>query len=250
MRRLMIVPAAGRGSRLSTDLPKLLVSVGGRAMIDHVLDRHSSLIDEFVIVVSPSATGRVSAHLARRSEAVTLQQQATPTGMLDAILVAADDVARAAPDEVWVTWCDQVGVLPATIARLAEALAPTPPPDLAFPTVPVHEPYIHFARNQSGRIVGVLQRREGAEMPSVGEADIGLFAMPRVTFETHLQRYASEASPGAASLERNFLPFIPWLAACGRVVTVHATDPREAVGVNTPEDLRRVASFLEGGAGR
>ena len=36
-RKLAIVLAAGKGTRMKSDLPKVLVEAGGRPMIDHVL---------------------------------------------------------------------------------------------------------------------------------------------------------------------------------------------------------------------
>ena len=38
--------------------------------------------------------------------------------MLDAILLASDAAGKARPDRVWITWCDQIGAHPDTIATL------------------------------------------------------------------------------------------------------------------------------------
>ncbi|MFD2357171.1 hypothetical protein ACFSTC_59790 [Nonomuraea ferruginea] len=50
---------------------------------------------------------------------------------------------------------------------------------------------------------------------------------------------ARRRPPGAATGEVNFLPFLPYLSQVrGRPVTVvPVTDPSEARGVNTPDDL-------------
>ena len=50
--------------------------------------------------------------------------------------------------------------------------------------------------------------------------------------------------PGRGTGERNFLPFIPWLAGRKPVVTFPCTDPMEALGINTPEDLQQVEAWL------
>jgi len=62
MKRVLIVPAAGRGSRLSASLPKLLVPVGGRPMIDLVLDRYARVVDRAIVIVSPAAEPSVRKH--------------------------------------------------------------------------------------------------------------------------------------------------------------------------------------------
>ena len=81
-------------------------------------------------------------------------------------------------------------------------------------------------------------------MPEQGESDMGLFAMPGRTFEHDLQDYAREVPPGAATGERNFLPFVPWLAQRKHVTTFACTDPMEAIGINTPDELRQVEDWL------
>ena len=63
MERLLIVPAAGTGSRLKSPLPKLLVPIAGRAMIDHVLALYAGVASRAALVVHPSALAVVRAHL-------------------------------------------------------------------------------------------------------------------------------------------------------------------------------------------
>ena len=246
MSRVLIVPAAGRGSRLGSPLPKLLVPVNGRPMIDYIFNRYRDVVSRFLLVVSPAAREPVRQHCDRRNEAVDLLVQESPTGMLDAILVPRARVAEKRPDEVWVTWCDQVAVEAATVTRLAEAMSATPRPALAFPMAESDLPYIHFERDQHGAIVEVRHRREGDTMPPRGDGDIGLFAMSGDAYLEELPVYATQAPLGRETGERNFLPFIPWLAGRGTVATVRASGAMEAVGINTPEDLVRVGRHLAG----
>ena len=200
---MLVVPAAGRGSRLGSPLPKALVSV--------------PLPSEVAL-------------------------QAEPTGMLDAVLLGCEVAARWSPRRVVITWCDQVAVHPATVARLADREADSA---LALPLIVRDTPYIHFDRDQRGRICGVRQRREGDAMPARGDSDMGLFSLSADAATIDLPAFASTAAPDRGTGERNFLPFIPWLAKRRPVVTVEATDDMEAVGINTPEDLVRVEAYLK-----
>jgi len=244
--RLLVIPAAGAGSRLGGDTPKVLVRVAGRPMIDHLLVIYRSWISSAVVIAHPSFAETLRGHLADRSGTIGIEvvEQSARTGMLDAVLLAGTAVARREPEEVWITWGDQVGVRQTTIERLAAAMAAAPRPLLALPTVPGPAPYTHFERDASGRITRFLQRREGDVMPAEGESDMGLFALTRECYERRLPEYARSVRPGEATGERNFVPFVAWLAARDRVVTVRCTDPREAIGVNTPEDLRSVERWL------
>ena len=246
MSRMLIVPAAGMGTRLGAALPKLLVPVGGTPMIDRVLALYESVVDHAVIVVSPAAREQVEAHLASRAGVIRSESvvQDRATGMLDAIVLASAAVERLAPSHVWITWCDQVAVDPRTVRKLAGLTEPGSGTALVMPTVRSVDPYIHLQRDPSGRIVRVLHKREGDAMPAEGESDMGLFALSAAAYLERLPAYARETEPGASTGERNFLPFIPWMAARGEVATFPAHELMEAVGINTPAELKRVEEYL------
>ena len=73
---------------------------------------------------------------------------------------------------------------------------------------------------------------------------MGVFALPFLSFHRLLPQYAAQVSPGSATGERNFLPFIAWANRIHDVVTFPAVDAMEAVGVNTPEELQAVEGYL------
>ena len=81
-------------------------------------------------------------------------------------------------------------------------------------------------------------------MPEVGESDTGVFALRRGTLLDDLRAFDAVAPRGDGTRERNFLPFIPWLACTADVRTVPLADPREAIGVNTPADLATLETYL------
>jgi bifunctional UDP-N-acetylglucosamine pyrophosphorylase/glucosamine-1-phosphate N-acetyltransferase len=242
--RLLIVPAAGLGTRLGADRPKLLVPVAGIPMIERLLTLFQRAVDRAVVIVHPSFAERVGSHLQRAAIPVATEIQHRPTGMLDAILLGERTVRATSPDEVWIVWCDQVAIHPATIDRLAGTMAAAPKAVLALPTVTRPEPYIHLRRDGAGRIDAVLHRREGDDMPAMGESDMGLFALSRAAYLDLLPVYAREVAIGSATGERNFLPFISWVSARAGVATFPAVDETESVGVNTPEELQRVERYL------
>lgn len=245
MSRLLVIPAAGLGSRLGAAVPKVLVPVAGTTMLDRLLALYRDH-DRVVVIVSPAFAAAVKRHVSVRADAdrIACVEQPQPTGMLDAILLAVPAAARAKPSSVWITWCDQVAVHPKTIERLAARTSVADQHELVFPTVRQEQPYIHLERDGSGRIVRVLHRREGDAMPAVGESDMGLFALSPAAFFERLPAYSREVEIGHATGERNFLPFIPWLARTETVATFPAETPMEAVGINTPEDLARVEAYF------
>ena len=237
--RVLVVPAAGQGSRLGADRPKALVPVLGRPMLHRLFDLYRPVVGAAVVVASPGGREAIAGAVADLDLPVTIAVQEAPTGMLDAVLLGCDAAVPAAPTRIWITWCDQVAVKPVTVERLAAAEHGAA---LAFPVVETSPPYIHFDR-VDGRVRGVRQRREGDAMPDAGESDMGLFSLSMDAVAA-LPEYAAAAASGARTGERNFLPFIPWLAARQRVVTIAAADPIEALGINTPDDLRRAEAAL------
>lgn len=226
-------------------MPKVLVPVAGRPMLEHLLRLYRHHVVGTVVVVNPAALAAVRAYCETQDVDVVTAVQPHPTGMLDAILAAGPEVRALRPDRVWITWCDQLAIRPATLARLAAMEADHGDAAILLPTSHRPEPYIHFARDASGRIAGVLQRREGDAMPPEGESDAGLFSLSAAAFEA-LDTFDAGTAAGAGTAERNFLPFIPWMAQRDQVLTFPCTNPFEAVGINTPDDLRQVERYLSG----
>jgi bifunctional UDP-N-acetylglucosamine pyrophosphorylase / glucosamine-1-phosphate N-acetyltransferase len=247
MDRLLIVPAAGRGSRLGSGAPKALVSVGGRSMIEHLLARHGPFVERLIVIAAPAAVNLFEALAARHSLPIEVAVQENPTGMLDAITAAMPLVSRYEPRRVAVTWCDQIAVTAHTAERLCRRALSSPSTALLFPTLDVDHPYIHFERDQSGMIIGVRHRREGDRMPERGETDMGLFDLSLDAYLRMLPVFASAATSSSGTGERNFLPFIPWLAARAQVETFPGVAAIETVGINTPEELAAVEAHLRAG---
>ena len=65
-----------------------------------------------------------------------------------------------------------------------------------------------------------------------------------MTFPPPVPRFAREVGLGTTTGERNFLPFVVWAGTGHEVVTFPSVDEMEAVGVNTPEELKAVEDYL------
>ena len=250
MQRALIVPAAGQGTRLGLGIPKLLVPVNGRSMIEHLLGLYAESVEAVAVIVSPVALDRTHEITARSSVPVELFVQEKPTGMLDAILLARPAIERWRPRRVWITWGDQIAIHPETVARLRMSAAMDPEPIVAMPTCRGRDPYVHLVRDHHGAIVGVLHRREGDAMPDLGEGDAGLFDLSRRAYLELLPEYAAAPAIGGRTGERNFVPFIAMAGRHGPVHTFPCVEAIEAVGVNTIGELREIERHLRARVGR
>ena len=82
-------------------------------------------------------------------------------------------------------------------------------------------------------------------MPPIGESDMGLFSLSGDAYFNLLPQFGREVKLATATRERNFLPFVPWLVRRGHsVVTFPSTNELEAIGINTPDDRRRLEAYL------
>jgi bifunctional UDP-N-acetylglucosamine pyrophosphorylase/glucosamine-1-phosphate N-acetyltransferase len=244
---VLIIPAAGAGTRLHSTTPKVLSPVNGRPMIDHLFDRYRHAVQRVVLVVHPSFETEVRQHVDQIAAGFDVQyaQQPEPTGMLDAILLASDAAQRQPVARVWITWCDQIGIHPDTVVTLGRLSQERAEDAAILPTSQQPTPYIHLDRDAASRIMGIRQRREGDRMPEVGESDMGLFSLSPDAYFTLLPQFGDETAQAASTRERNFLPFLPWLVQRGHsVLTFPSTNELEAIGVNTPDDRRRLETYL------
>ena len=97
-----IVLAAGQGTRMKSDLPKVLVPVCGRPMIDYVLDMLAEAKIERVIVVVGYRADLVREHLAGRP-GLTFVEQRERLGTGHAVMVCRDELTEQTGPVVIVT---------------------------------------------------------------------------------------------------------------------------------------------------
>src|SRR6185436_8016216 len=103
--RVLIVPAAGLGTRLRTTLPKVLAPVNGRPMLDWLLDLYGGVVDRAIVVVHPSFADQIRTYGETTGAPLEYQVQETPTGMLDAILCATPAAASSDASRILIPWC-------------------------------------------------------------------------------------------------------------------------------------------------
>lgn len=240
----VVIAAAGRGTRLGFDKPKILFPLLGKPILEWLIELFAPQVSRLVLVLSPDGTPFVKPELDRliggRYEIV---EQTNPSGMGDAVSLGLEAVQT---DSVGIVWGDQAALRSATIEAVLRLHGGALRPFATIPTVINSPPYIHFSRNSSGVIDGLLQAREGDIMPAEGESDVGFFCFRTQPLKEMLALMRPIASArGATTGEFNFLPVIPLAAKSGHIIlTPHITSPSESVGINSRADASRLESIL------
>ncbi len=119
---LIVVLAAGKGTRMKSALPKVLHHVGGRSMLGHVLALADCVCaDQRAVVIGPDMDA-VRAEVTRLAPASSVFIQAQQQGTADAVLAASDAIAAHTGDTM-VLYADTPLVQAETIERLRAALS-------------------------------------------------------------------------------------------------------------------------------
>src|SRR5262245_4087959 len=119
---LAIVLAAGEGTRMRSQRPKVLHEIAGRSLLAHVLDavRLAGGTDT-AVVIGPGAAA-VALEAAKILADARIFMQTERLGTAHAVLAARDALARR-PDEVLVIFGDTPLIRPQTLGRMRQAIA-------------------------------------------------------------------------------------------------------------------------------
>lgn len=231
MRLCAVIPAAGHGTRLGGDRPKILTSLTDTQTVWSVLHHKlSPLVDHIHLVLSPDGERQFT----NPPQGVSYSVQPAPTGMGDAIF--RGHAVWSNYDAILIVWGDQVFVSSGTLKRAIAALT-MPARQAVLPVTRMAVPYVEYVF-ESERLVRVLQTREGDATAPNGYSDVGTFLLTTNGLERYWQDYLATAPCGGQTGEINFLPFLPFLSKQGWTISpLEVADATEARGINTPDDL-------------
>jgi bifunctional UDP-N-acetylglucosamine pyrophosphorylase / glucosamine-1-phosphate N-acetyltransferase len=246
-----IVPAAGRGSRLGADIPKVFVPIlPGITIWDAVRRKLSTVAERIVLVLSPEGRDYVeknrAAFTAGSFDKTELALQPAPRGMGDAIFGAID--FWRGYDDLLIVWGDQFNLSPRTLTACLDLHAHSTKPALTLPVVRMAQPYVEYVFNSAGQLTHIRQSREGDACEPNGFSDVGVFLLSGGQGLSHeWSRFRANAATGSLTGEINFLPFLVHLSSQAKwpVNRYETHDSAEAIGINTPEDLAFARQLLQ-----
>jgi bifunctional UDP-N-acetylglucosamine pyrophosphorylase / glucosamine-1-phosphate N-acetyltransferase len=244
VRNCTVIPAAGKGTRLGLDVPKILAPVTGDETIWSIMQaKLTGVTDHINVVMSPWGEPVFRSRISPQQHGfVSVSIQTEPVGMGDAVFRA--EPVFADYDLLTVVWGDQVNISRDTL-KLALAQHGGRPNTAIIPIVRLAEPYVEY-RFSAGRLTRILETREGDVCAPGGFGDVGTFVLSVPGLKDIWLRYLGFAGKGAQTGEINFLPFLRFLSETGWTVEpVEIANPVEARGINTKADLAHAAQYVE-----
>lgn len=228
----IVILAAGKGTRMKSELPKVLHPVAGKPLLEHVVVTAQGLDPLAIHVVVGHGAESVSAALSRHELNWIVQEQQLGTG--HAVMQALPAVGK--DSIVLVLYGDVPLTQLATLEQLVAAAQEGP----ALLTARVKDPqgYGRILRNASGALIGVVEHKDaGEDELKIDEINTGLLAAPGADFEKYLPRVGNSNQQG-----EYYLPDILGLAVAeGRpVATCEAGSELEILGVNDRVQLNQV----------
>lgn len=236
-----VVLAAGKGTRMKSDLPKVLVPVCGRPMVEFVLDMLTECGVERTLVVVGYRSDLVRTTLANR-RGLTFVEQTEQLGTGHAVMVCREQLAGFAGPVVVVTG-DSPLVRAATINRLLAEFERTQPACL-LGTARKDDPkgLGRIVRDGAGRFTGIVEEKDATpEQRAITEVNMSCYvfnctdllaALDRLKADNAQREYYLTDCPGIL------------LQAGRRVEALPLLSPIETLSINTPDELAAVEAAL------
>jgi bifunctional UDP-N-acetylglucosamine pyrophosphorylase/glucosamine-1-phosphate N-acetyltransferase len=232
MKLEVVILAAGQGTRMKSRLPKVLHTVGGKSLLEHVIHTAQALAPTALHVVVGHGSEQVRQALAQYNIHWVTQEQQLGTGhavMQVLPAIARDSIVLVLYGDVPLT---QLGTL-RQLVELAQA-----GPALLTATLPNPQGYGRILRDKDGALVGVVEDKDAtASQRQIQEINTGLLAAPCRDFQEYLPLVENKNQQG-----EYYLPDILSLAvAQGKTVaTCTAASALEILGVNDRIQLNQV----------
>lgn len=238
-----IVLAAGKGTRMKSDLCKVLHPLAGRPMISYVTDAvESSGIGKIIVIVGHQAD-EVKKSLHGDGIEFVLQEPQLGTGHA---VMAARKLLDGFEGDVLILCGDVPLIRPATIQGFMDFHRQTES-RLTVVTAYVEDPrgYGRIIRNEAGEVARIVEERDAdPDEAAVKEINTGIFLGSAGLIFSLLERIQPDNDQG-----EYYLTDIVAEAAkeCVPVHGLVLEDSQEVIGINTRSDLAEVSRIIWGG---
>ena len=223
--------AAGKGTRMKSSMPKVLHRLGGKALLQHVIDTAGQLQARRVVVITGHGAEQVEASLKHIDHVQCVRQMpqlGTGHAMQQAVPVLADDgVTLVLSGDVPLIQADTLSAL----------LTMCDGQHLALLTLQTPTPtgYGRLVRNAQAQVQAIVEEKDATpEQRLIQEIYSGIMAVPTRLLRTWLARLDNHNAPK----EYYLTDVVKFAVADGCQVQAHCiTDACQVEGVNNPVQL-------------
>lgn len=234
-----VILAAGKGTRMKSDLPKVLHELAGRPLLDHVMDTSAAAgIDRMVVVVGHKAS-LVEETCGRPGIEFVLQEPQLGTG--HAVQMAVPALRKGGH---CVVLAGDVPLLRTeTLKRLVDGTVNSGASAVVLTcVVPDAGAYGRIIKDAQGHVQKIVEAVDAsAEELAVGEYNTGVFCFQTDKLIEALGNLKTDNKQG----EYYLTDTVAWLVQQGQPVEAVITeDPDEVIGINTVDELAGAADLL------
>lgn len=236
-----VILAAGKGTRMASDLPKVLHRMAGEPLVVYPIRAAREVGASTVVVVVGYEAALVREEVSERFPATEGEEphwlrfatQAEQLGTGHAVMCALPELSGAAGTALILS--GDVPLLRAQTLRTLVQRCEASAAGLALTTFRPPDPtgYGRILRDGSGRVLAIREHRDASDAErAVGECNAGTYAVRLEHLHADLPRLQRSNAQGEI-----YLTDLVELATARGEVAALEIDPIEAAGVNTPEQL-------------
>jgi len=233
----VVILAAGKGTRMYSDLPKVLHPIAGKPMVKHVIDTAKQLGAHNIHLVYGHGGDLMQQRLANEPVNWVLQTEQLGTGhaMQQAAPFFADD------ENILMLYGDAPLITKATLEKL---IAAKPDKGIALLTVVLDNPtgYGRILR-ENGNVVGIVEQKDAnAEQLKIQEVNTGVMVSDGASFKKWLTQLDNNNAQG-----EYYMTDVIALAnrdGC-QVAAVHAAALTEVEGANNRLQLVALEQYFQ-----
>jgi bifunctional UDP-N-acetylglucosamine pyrophosphorylase/glucosamine-1-phosphate N-acetyltransferase len=238
---LIVVLAAGKGTRMKSARPKVMHRVAGLSMLGHALKTATGVGAARIAVVVGPDMADVRAEALGHVAAAEIYEQPGQRGTADAVLAAAPALARHTGD-VMVVFADNPLITPASLTRLRTCLGMGAA--VAVLGFKAQDPtgYGRLLIDAVGDVVAIREHNDASE----AERALGLCNSGVMAFRTpRLLDLLKSIGTNNAKGEFYLTDVVGLARASGLRVAYALCDEREVLGVNSRAQLAEAESAFQ-----
>lgn len=221
-----------------TDEPKVMLKVAGKPIIEYLLDEFSKVPDCELVVVVGFQGQKVVDFIDERAKIVWQKEQ---LGTADAV-AASEDLLKDEAEKIIIVYGDHPLMKAQTIERLLEISEQKQALTMAYYVGKNHSDYGRVITDTEGHVEAIVEAKNATpEQLNINQKNVGMYVVEGKWLWPTLKKIKKNSVSG-----EYYLTDIIELAIDEgkKVVGIELTDPEEALGINTPEQLETVEQAI------